>query len=114
MLFLCLAKEIKKWIGEEGIRVKQCVECTVYVTKNRQYLVHILQLVQCNNFFQYVVFMLSKGDLVYILFTLETTPHCDDKHLPPVSQWKCHNSNGEHKWTGEEGIRVKQCGECTV
>ncbi len=26
--------------------------------------------------------MLSKGDLVYIQFTLETTPLCDDNHLP--------------------------------
>ncbi len=42
---------------------------------------------------------------------LETTPLCDDNHLPSVPQWKCHNSNGEHKWTGEEGIRVKQSDE---
>ncbi len=32
-------------------------------------------------------------------------------YLPPVSNWKDHNSNGSIKWTREEGICVKECVE---
>ncbi len=55
------------------------------------------------------VFMLSKGDLAYILITLETTLLCENNYL---SNWNDHNSNSSNKWTGEEGIRIKQCVEC--
>ncbi len=80
---------------------------------NCQYPVHIFQLVNVRISFSNVVLMLSKGDLVYVLFTLETTPLCDDNYLPPVSNWKDRNSNDSKKWTGEGGISIKKCVQCT-
>ncbi len=46
--------------------------------------------------------MLSKESLVYILFTIDTTPLCNDNYLPAVSNWKDHKSNGSTNGQGKK------------
>ncbi len=69
--------------------------------------VHILQLVKRKNFFQILILFLCLAKEIWYTFYLHLKLH----HLPPVPNWKDHNSK---KWRGEEGIHIKQCVQCTI
>ncbi len=46
--------------------------------------------------------MLSKENLIYILFRLDTITLCDDNYLPAVSNWRDHKSNGSTNGQGKK------------